>query len=142
MPLLEERYRRSRPDPRHAHAIEPHQPPCAWRIHPALAETGEHHLLQVSDEGGVRQVLVSSCSLGFLQLEAGRIRVETQAVRLRHLFFFSAFSRKNPLGLIVALSDSGTAEGSFFWDDGEGIGKEEPWKPLQPSQLLLLTGVE
>uniref|UniRef100_A0A8C7XUH5 alpha-glucosidase n=1 Tax=Oryzias sinensis TaxID=183150 RepID=A0A8C7XUH5_9TELE len=32
-------------------------------------------------------------------------------------------SRKNPLGLIVALSDSGTAEGSFFWDDGEGIGE-------------------
>ncbi|XP_056297994.1 sucrase-isomaltase, intestinal [Pseudoliparis swirei] len=37
------------------------------------------------------------------------------------------YSRKNPLGLIVALSDSGTAEGSFFWDDGEGINtvKEE-----------------
>uniref|UniRef100_A0A671YCP6 alpha-glucosidase n=1 Tax=Sparus aurata TaxID=8175 RepID=A0A671YCP6_SPAAU len=33
------------------------------------------------------------------------------------------FSRKNPLGLIVALSDSNTAQGSLFWDDGEGIGK-------------------
>ncbi|XP_045930577.1 maltase-glucoamylase, intestinal [Micropterus dolomieu] len=31
------------------------------------------------------------------------------------------YSRRNPLGLIVALSDSGTAQGSFFWDDGEGI---------------------
>uniref|UniRef100_A0A8C2ZM00 alpha-glucosidase n=1 Tax=Cyclopterus lumpus TaxID=8103 RepID=A0A8C2ZM00_CYCLU len=33
------------------------------------------------------------------------------------------YSRKNPLGLIVALSDSGSAKGSFFWDDGEGISK-------------------
>uniref|UniRef100_A0A4W6E6N8 alpha-glucosidase n=1 Tax=Lates calcarifer TaxID=8187 RepID=A0A4W6E6N8_LATCA len=33
------------------------------------------------------------------------------------------YSRMNPLGLIVALSDSGTAQGSFFWDDGEGISK-------------------
>uniref|UniRef100_A0A7N6B035 alpha-glucosidase n=1 Tax=Anabas testudineus TaxID=64144 RepID=A0A7N6B035_ANATE len=36
----------------------------------------------------------------------------------------TAYSRKNPLGLIVALSDSGTAQGSFFWDDGEGIDTE------------------
>ncbi|XP_062242243.1 sucrase-isomaltase, intestinal [Platichthys flesus] len=35
------------------------------------------------------------------------------------------YSRKNPLGLIVALSDSGTAQGSFFWDDGEGIDTVE-----------------
>ncbi|XP_023817356.1 sucrase-isomaltase, intestinal [Oryzias latipes] len=39
-------------------------------------------------------------------------------------------SRKNPLGLIVALSDSGTAEGSFFWDDGEGIDTVEQKKYL------------
>ncbi|XP_054477744.1 sucrase-isomaltase, intestinal [Anoplopoma fimbria] len=31
------------------------------------------------------------------------------------------YSRRNPLGLIVALGDNGTAKGSFFWDDGEGI---------------------
>ncbi|XP_049925950.1 sucrase-isomaltase, intestinal [Epinephelus moara] len=35
------------------------------------------------------------------------------------------YSRKNPLGLIVALSDTGTAQGSFFWDDGEGIDTVE-----------------
>ncbi|CAL8361168.1 unnamed protein product [Merluccius merluccius] len=31
------------------------------------------------------------------------------------------YSRQNPLGLIVALSDTGSASGSLFWDDGEGI---------------------
>ncbi|XP_064234957.1 sucrase-isomaltase, intestinal isoform X2 [Aotus nancymaae] len=28
-------------------------------------------------------------------------------------------SRRNPLGLIVALNENNTAEGDFFWDDGE-----------------------
>uniref|UniRef100_F7BGL5 Maltase-glucoamylase n=1 Tax=Monodelphis domestica TaxID=13616 RepID=F7BGL5_MONDO len=32
------------------------------------------------------------------------------------------YSRRNSLGLLVALSDNGTAEGEFFWDDGESIG--------------------
>ncbi|KTF75637.1 hypothetical protein cypCar_00047229 [Cyprinus carpio] len=31
------------------------------------------------------------------------------------------YSRLNPLGLIVALNDEGVANGSLFWDDGEGI---------------------
>ncbi|KAM9481823.1 sucrase-isomaltase, intestinal [Clarias gariepinus] len=31
------------------------------------------------------------------------------------------YSRRNPLGLIAALDDDGTAKGSLFWDDGEGI---------------------
>ncbi|KAG7226089.1 hypothetical protein INR49_018700 [Caranx melampygus] len=35
------------------------------------------------------------------------------------------YSRMNPLGLIVALSDSGAAQGSLFWDDGEGIDTAE-----------------
>ncbi|KAM9853733.1 sucrase-isomaltase, intestinal [Aulostomus maculatus] len=35
------------------------------------------------------------------------------------------YSRQNPLGLLVALSDNRTAQGSFFWDDGEGIDTVE-----------------
>ncbi|KAK2090614.1 hypothetical protein P7K49_031871 [Saguinus oedipus] len=33
-------------------------------------------------------------------------------------------SRKNPLGLIVALNENNTAKGDFFWDDGETKGCE------------------
>lgn len=32
-------------------------------------------------------------------------------------------SRKNPLGLIIALDENSTAKGDFFWDDGESKGK-------------------
>ncbi|XP_048837847.1 sucrase-isomaltase, intestinal isoform X2 [Brienomyrus brachyistius] len=39
-------------------------------------------------------------------------------------------SRQNPLGLIVALDDNGSAEGSFFWDDGEGIDTYKEGKYL------------
>ncbi|XP_070761323.1 sucrase-isomaltase, intestinal [Enoplosus armatus] len=35
------------------------------------------------------------------------------------------YCRRNPLGLIVALSDNGAAQGSLFWDDGEGIDTVE-----------------
>ncbi|KAJ8368020.1 hypothetical protein SKAU_G00080480 [Synaphobranchus kaupii] len=35
------------------------------------------------------------------------------------------YSRKNPLGLIVAMSDDGDAHGSFFWDDGKSIDTYE-----------------
>ena len=34
----------------------------------------------------------------------------------------TVFSRKNDMGLIVALSDSHRASGSMFWDDGESFG--------------------
>ncbi|XP_011379112.1 sucrase-isomaltase, intestinal [Pteropus vampyrus] len=34
-------------------------------------------------------------------------------------------SRKNPLGLIVALDENNTAKGDFFWDDGETKGTIE-----------------
>lgn len=54
------------------------------------------------------------------------------------------FSRKNPLGLIVALSDAGTAKGSFFWDDGEGIGKQKVTfeHVLPPKQQILYVFME
>uniref|UniRef100_M4AS73 Maltase n=1 Tax=Xiphophorus maculatus TaxID=8083 RepID=M4AS73_XIPMA len=48
------------------------------------------------------------------------------------------YSRKNPMGLIVALSDSGTAEGSVFWDDGEGIGDKVVHNALDPADHLNL----
>uniref|UniRef100_A0AAX7UK94 alpha-glucosidase n=1 Tax=Astatotilapia calliptera TaxID=8154 RepID=A0AAX7UK94_ASTCA len=49
------------------------------------------------------------------------------------------YSRKNPLGLIVALSDAGTAKGSFFWDDGEGIGKQKvTFEHVQPPKQQIL----
>ena len=31
--------------------------------------------------------------------------------------------RGNPFELLVALSQSGNANGSLFWDDGDSIGK-------------------
>ncbi|XP_077017064.1 sucrase-isomaltase, intestinal isoform X1 [Tamandua tetradactyla] len=34
-------------------------------------------------------------------------------------------SRKNPLGLIIALDDNNIAKGDFFWDDGETTGTIE-----------------
>ncbi|XP_036440892.1 maltase-glucoamylase, intestinal isoform X2 [Colossoma macropomum] len=43
------------------------------------------------------------------------------------------YSRQNPLGLIVALGDDGTARGSLFWDDGEGIDTDKS------GQYLLLS---
>ncbi len=33
-------------------------------------------------------------------------------------------ARKNPMGLIVALNDAGTASGSLFYDDGDSIGMQ------------------
>ncbi|XP_061924131.1 sucrase-isomaltase, intestinal [Entelurus aequoreus] len=49
------------------------------------------------------------------------------------------YSRQNPLGLIVALSDAGTAQGSFFWDDGEGIDTVRKKQYLQTSMAVKST---
>ncbi|XP_077579158.1 sucrase-isomaltase, intestinal [Stigmatopora nigra] len=46
------------------------------------------------------------------------------------------YSRKNPLGLIIALSDNETAQGSFFWDDGDGIDTVEKGQYLQTSFVV------
>lgn len=39
------------------------------------------------------------------------------------LVFFFLFSRKNLMGLTVALDDNGAAQGLLYWDDGLTIGK-------------------
>lgn len=33
-------------------------------------------------------------------------------------------SRKNPMGLIIALDDNNAASGNLFWDDGESTGEQ------------------
>jgi len=74
-----------------------------------------------SSSGMIRCILQAGMLI-YLFSAAGINRHGTLAVCYNPLCPF-CFSRKNPLGLIVALSDDGTAEGSFFWDDGEGIGE-------------------
>lgn len=58
----------------------------------------------------------------YLSSEAGINRRCPLAVCNNPLYLL-CFSRTNPLGLIVALSDNQMAEGSFFWDNGDGIGR-------------------
>lgn len=41
------------------------------------------------------------------------------------MHFILLNSRLNPLGLIIALDDSNSATGDFFWDDGETKGKPQ-----------------
>lgn len=38
-------------------------------------------------------------------------------------WFFFPHSRKNPMGLIIALDDNNEAVGELFWDDGESTGE-------------------
>lgn len=43
-------------------------------------------------------------------------------VRSRLRVIFLACSRRNPMGLIVALDDNNQAAGELFWDDGDSRG--------------------
>lgn len=38
----------------------------------------------------------------------------------------SFHSRKNPMGLIIALDINNEASGDLFWDDGESTGEQPP----------------
>lgn len=38
----------------------------------------------------------------------------------------SLHSRRNPMGLVIALDDNNAASGDLFWDDGESTGEQLP----------------
>uniref|UniRef100_A0ABK0LR68 Maltase-glucoamylase 2 n=1 Tax=Rattus norvegicus TaxID=10116 RepID=A0ABK0LR68_RAT len=46
------------------------------------------------------------------------------------------FSRRNFMGLTVALDNDGKAEGQLFWDDGQSIGEYKPPKSLHIVQIF------
>ena len=46
-------------------------------------------------------------------------------------------SRRNPLGLIVALDDNKEAKGELFWDDGETEGEHCPGQVTFPEAVSL-----
>lgn len=52
-------------------------------------------------------------------------------------FFF--YSRRNFMGLTVALDNDGKAEGQLFWDDGQSIGEYKPPKSLHIVQSNFVT---
>uniref|UniRef100_A0ABK0LA66 Maltase-glucoamylase 2 n=1 Tax=Rattus norvegicus TaxID=10116 RepID=A0ABK0LA66_RAT len=49
------------------------------------------------------------------------------------------FSRRNFMGLTVALDNDGKAEGQLFWDDGQSIGEYKPPKSLHIVQSNFVT---
>ncbi|XP_074615489.1 putative maltase-glucoamylase 2 isoform X3 [Acropora palmata] len=53
----------------------------------------------------------------------------------------TAFSRKKPTGLLVALGDDGKARGEVFWDDGESIDTMEKGEYLLISLFCYGTGI-
>jgi len=44
--------------------------------------------------------------------------------------------RGNPFQLLVALSQSGTASGNLFWDDGDSIGGFQPFSFVHSSIIV------
>lgn len=62
------------------------------------------------------QINLLNTRLNFGSLQGGRTLISLKAV-----FWIKHFSRKLPFGLIIALDESGNAQGSMYLDDGDQL---------------------